>query len=136
MCDWSILSPSSPLAVTLPAFSSPPLSGLTITSQFHLLLHSLLCLLCMCACAFVCKHILALSCGPGRTPNGKRFYHYVWLAISLHISSTLADRASYSITLLPLGPTIQRHTFAHTETQTQSQSHSVASCQSGQMSHP
>ncbi len=76
---------------------------------------------CLCVC--VCEHILAVSCGPGRTPNGKRFYHYVWLAISLHSSSTLADRASCSITLLPLGPTIHRQARIHTQKHKHSRSH-------------
>lgn len=119
------------LTVTLQAFPVPPLTGLTITSQFHLQLLSP-------SLPFVhvrvCVHIVSLSCGPGETPNGKRFYHYVWLAISLHISSTLADRASCSITLLLFGPNVHRHMHIHT--QKHSCSHTVQRCQSGQMSHP
>lgn len=112
------------------------LIAFTITSQFHLQTQTPLDLsVCACICVCMWKHMLVLSCRPGRTPNGKRFYHYVWLAISLHISSTIANRASRSITLLPVRPSMQRHTYA-IETQTQSQSHTLVSCQPGQMSQP
>ena len=110
-CLWRehFISLISPCPDTSGFFSAPPppLSSLAITSHFHLQLHSLLCVWPVCVYACVCvvfMHILALSCGPGRTPDGKRFYHCVWLAIFSHISSTLADRASRSIILPPFRP--------------------------------
>lgn len=121
MCDWSILSPLSLLAATLLAFSAPPFSLLALPSPLSFIYkYSPLSAFCLCMYVPVCtcRYILALSCRPGRTPNGKRFYHYVWLAISLHISSTIADKAYCSIALLPLRPSMQRHMYSHRNTNT------------------
>lgn len=89
-------------------------------------------------CVCVRMHAQTGSKLPTRQDSRWKEILSLWLACNfLHISSTLADGVSCSITLLPLLPTIRRHIYVCTlETQTQPQSHTVVSCQSGQMSHP
>lgn len=131
VCDWTILSPSSLLAVTLHKLSlSPPLSGLTITSLFHLQLHSPLCRLYVCMWARTGSKL--------RTRQDSNWKEILSLCLACHFLAHLIyfSRQCFLLNNITATRTHHTKTTAYTPTETQSQSHAVASCQSGQMSQP
>lgn len=133
VCDWSILSSSPLLAVTLQALAAPPSSLLALPST-PIFIYKYIPRLTFCLCMYMCAHVSARAGFKLPTRQDSKWREILSRCLACYFPAHLIYESEQGFLRNNITATVTQHSKTHLLTH--HRSHRRVSCQSGRMCQP